>query len=93
MKRKRKIKLGKRIAEQLELPAEAASPSAKITLWGKEMVLLERHKGLFECSERRIRLHTADGIVCIAGESLVLMELSLDRMFISGAIENIGYEA
>ena len=47
--KKRKIRLGKRIAEALDLPDEAVSGLPKLTLHGSEILLIENHKGIFEC--------------------------------------------
>ncbi|MBE5785237.1 MAG: sporulation protein YqfC [Clostridiales bacterium] len=91
-KKKRKIKLGRRILETLEIPEEAYSDTAKITLWGKKTLLLEQHSGIFECGEKRIRLFTEPGILRIEGEDLVLLELSDERLYVTGKIESVIYE-
>ncbi len=92
-KKKRKIKLGKHIFEALDIPEESYLDSAKITLWGKETVLIEKHEGIFECAENKVRLFTKHGLLHVEGEKLVLLEMSDERLYITGKVEQIGYEA
>ena len=92
-KKKRKIRLGRRILESLDIPEECYSAAAKITLWGKETLLIEKHKGIFSCEEERVRLFTNLGILRIDGEKHTLLELSNERLYITGKVEGIAYEA
>lgn len=90
--KKRKIRLGKRIAEALDLPDEAVSGQPKLTLHGREILLIENHKGIFECGECVVRLHTACGILRITGSALTLLELSAERLYVAGALCSVEYE-
>ena len=90
--KKRKIRLGRRVAEALDLPAEAVSGMPKLTLQGREAMLVENHKGLFECGENIVRLHTACGILRITGEGLTLLELSAERLYVAGKLCGEEYE-
>lgn len=91
-KNKRKIKLGRRVAETLDIPEEMFSGLPKLTLQARETLLVENHKGIFECGESVLRLHTACGILRITGEQLTLRELSAERLYVSGEICTIEYE-
>ena len=55
LKKKRKIRLGKRIAEALDLPDEAVSGQPKLTLHGREILLVENHKGIFVSNSEKGR--------------------------------------
>ena len=90
--KKHKIKLGRRVAELLDLPEETVSGQPKLTLQGRGAMLIENHTGIFECGESTVRLHTDCGILRITGEALTLMELSAERLYIAGKIQGIEYE-
>mgnify|MGYP000321546181 CR=1 FL=1 len=90
--KKRKIKLGRRVTEALDLPEETVSGLPKLTVQGRERMLVENHRGIFECGERVVRLHTACGILRITGEALTLLELSAERLYIAGTLCGVEYE-
>lgn len=74
------------------IPAAILGRSARVTVIGKEYVLLEGHQGVVELSQSRIRLRTGDGIVSVLGSMLELRELSVDTALISGrAAETVTY--
>ncbi len=91
-KQKRKIKLGRRVVEALDLPQETVSGRPKLTLQGRELILVENHKGIFECGESVVRLHTSCGILRVAGEGLTLLELSAERLYVTGLLCSVEYE-
>ncbi|HWQ58131.1 MAG TPA: YabP/YqfC family sporulation protein [Clostridia bacterium] len=91
-KSKRRIKLGKRAAEWLDLPEEILTGRVKATLYATDTLVVENHKGVFECAPERIRLRTGEGILCVEGADMVLMELSGDRALVSGEIVGVSFE-
>ena len=91
-KHKRLKTLGRRVMQSLDLPEEALGGLPKVTLLGRENMLVENHQGIFEYAADRIRLITTEGILCIGGEELRMKELSVERLYISGRIDTAGYE-
>ena len=91
--KKRKIKLGRRVVEMLDLPEESVSGQPKLTVQGRDNLLVENHEGIFECMENTVRLHSSCGILRITGEALTLMELSTERLYITGSIRSVEYES
>lgn len=89
---KRKIKLRKRMAEVLDLPEDIVLDVPKLTVIGNETMLIENHSGIYEYSDDIIRLNTPIGLLNIAGLDLVLKELSLERLYVTGIIYGINFE-
>jgi sporulation protein YqfC len=89
---KRKIKLRKRMAEVLDLPEDIVLDVPKLTLIGNETMLIENHSGIYEYSDDIIRLNTPIGLLSIAGLDLVLKELSLERLYVTGIIYGVNFE-
>ena len=92
-KGKRRIRLGKRIVEAMDIPQEALLDVPKITLAGRGHMLIENHRGVFEYHNETVRLHTVEGLLRIAGNELVLKDLSENLLYISGEIRLVEYES
>jgi len=91
-KGKRRIKLGKKIVEALDIPEEALLNVPKLTMMGKEHLLVENHKGVFEYDDGFLRLDTTEGMLRISGANLILLELSESRICVGGQIKAAEYE-
>ena len=91
-KSKRNIKLGKKIIEALDIPEEALLNVPKLTVMGKDSMLIENHKGIFEYDDDFIRLNTTEGMLKVSGANLMLKEISENRIYISGQIKAAEYE-
>jgi len=85
-------RLQKRVIESLDLPEELLPGMVKATLYGKEHLLIENHKGVLEYRTDKARVITEMGVLCIGGEELTLMELGTERICICGSIQSFSYE-
>lgn len=90
--KKRIKRLQRRVFETLELPEELVSGVPKATLYGRERLLIENHRGVLEYREDRARIATDMGVVCITGGNLALQELGSEQICISGRIGGCLYE-
>ncbi|MCE5234426.1 MAG: sporulation protein YqfC [Clostridiaceae bacterium] len=88
----RKIKLRRRIMEALDLPMETVLDVPRLTVLGREKLLVENHKGVYEYYPSFVRLKTGCGMLRVGGEELALEELGAERLFISGRIASFEYE-
>lgn len=76
-----------------ELPEDALSSGARVTMMGRSAVLVEGQRGVVELGNACIRLRTAHGVLSICGEALSLQELSADAAMIRGnSIASAGYD-
>ncbi len=90
--KKRSKGMKQAVLDVLDLPADAAGNTLRITQSGREHVLIENHLGIYEYLPCSVRLNTAQGILRVQGESLTLRELTSERAYISGHIYSIGLE-
>lgn len=91
MKRKGN-KYRKRIREALQFPDELDPNIPKISVHGREEMLLENHAGVIQYTLQTARLMTGQGILFVTGEELQLCELGRDRIYIRGKIKGWGFE-
>ena len=87
---KRKIK--QKIKETLALPAEVIMDSPKIVLEANYNVWIENYIGITEYSDKEVKVNTADFIVKITGESLLMDFVTNEDLSISGKITSVVYE-
>ncbi len=89
---KRIIRLRHKLVHALDFPCEAAEGTVRLQMLGREEMTVENHKGVYEYKADLVRLQTREGMLRITGEKLMLRELSLDRIYISGVISGFFYE-
>lgn len=90
--KKRRIRLGRRIAALLDLPVESLTGEVKVTLYSDAALVAENHKGVFECTGERICLRTGNGMLIVEGKGMTLMELTDERALIEGSIAGARFE-
>lgn len=77
-------KRNRRLSLMCGLPEDVLSSGARVTLMGRDCVLVEGQRGVVELDESRIRLRTRDGVLSVMGAALRLRELSSDAAMIAG---------
>ncbi len=92
IKKRRRIKLGRRIGEFLDIPEEAFGDTLKICMIENGFASVENYKGVFECDKQLIKLRSSSGIVRIDGSELVLGEIRSDRAVVFGKIKSVSFE-
>ena len=79
-------------ALRCQLPEDALCSGARVTMMGRGAVLVEGQRGVVELGENCIRLRTAQGVLSVRGEALILQELSADAAMIRGSrMDSAGY--
>lgn len=89
---KRKIKLQKKLLNALDLPEDSGGLVVKLTVMGNENMLIENHNGLFEYALECVRVKTSAGLLVVGGADLNIIEVSGERLYISGKFASIQYE-
>ncbi|MDI3538093.1 MAG: hypothetical protein PWQ41_122 [Bacillota bacterium] len=87
----RGVRLGRRLAELLEIPPDIVLDLARLTLVGNLQLVLENHRGIVEYSSNRVRLALAQGELTISGSDLVLVSLSADEIVVEGHIGKVEF--
>ena len=87
MKKKREVLPA--LAERLELPEEALSGAAKLTVTADRRALIENHRGILELGESCIVVSTAGEPIRIIGDGMNLRAMNCRELLIEGMIRQV----
>lgn len=87
----RGVRLGRRLAELLEIPQDIVLDLARLTLVGNLELVCENHRGIIEYGPERVRLALSQGELTVSGRDLVLVSLALEEVVIKGQISKIEF--
>lgn len=79
------------LVDKLDMPYELFNDEAKLTLYGKKRVIVERHKGIAVYREDEIKINSNQGLICIKGSGLTIRNYGKDDIIIDGEFETIAY--
>ena len=82
----------KKTIQLLDLPEDMDPRVPRITVLGREKMLLENLSGIRRCTEREVRLLTGSGTLLVEGEDLLVKELGESRALLIGRLERWRYE-
>ena len=83
--------LWKRTLRLLDLPEDMDPHVPRITVVGRDKMLVENVSGIRRCTEREILLVTGCGTLTVAGERLLVKELGESRALIVGRLLRWAY--
>ena len=75
----------------LDLPEDMDPRVPRVTVLGRERMLVENVSGIRRCTEGEVRLLTGCGTLIVAGEGLLVKELGESRALIVGQLERWAY--
>ena len=84
-------KLIQRTLRLLDLPEDVDPRVPRITILGRERMLVENVSGIRRCTEREILLLTGCGTLSVTGEKLLVKELGESRALLSGRLDGWTY--
>ncbi len=83
--------LKRNVTDALELPKEVMLNLPLISLTGREELTIENYKGIMEYGEETIRVNTAAGTLKIQGKGLLLKQLTVECIVITGRILRVEF--
>ena len=83
--------LWKRTLRLLDLPEDMDARVPRITVVGREQMLVENVAGVRRCTETDVLLLTGCGVLSVAGEGLLVKELGESRALIVGRLLRWAY--
>jgi sporulation protein YqfC len=86
-----KKELLKKTLRLLDLPEDLDPRVPRITVLGRDRMLVENVSGIRRCTEHEILLLTGCGTLQVAGEGLRVKELGESRAMIAGRLERWAY--
>ena len=76
----------------LDLPEDMDPKVPRITVLGRDRMLVENIAGIRRCAEGEVLLLTGCGLLQVAGERLLVKELGESRALLTGRLERWAYE-
>lgn len=92
MKKARALALAGELCDRLELPEEAVTGAARLTVTGGRSALVENHRGLLEYGAEQIRVGTGRGQIVLRGSGLTLAAMNGGELLIRGALQSVEWE-
>lgn len=86
------IETAEKLARALELPEDALSGSAKLTVTAGRRATVENHRGILSYADTRIVIRLSRGRLSVSGSGLRLLAMTPESIFIGGHIQNVGWE-
>lgn len=83
--------LWKRTLRLLDLPEDMDPRVPRITVVGRDKMLVENVVGVRRCTETEVLLLTGCGVLSVAGEGLLVKELGESRALIVGRLMRWAY--
>ena len=83
--------LWKRTLRLLDLPEDMDARVPRITVVGRDKMLVENVSGVRRCTETEVLLLTGCGVLSVAGEGLLVKELGESRALIVGRLLRWAY--
>lgn len=84
--------LQEQVVDLLEMPQDVLLDLPKLTMTGRQKLLLENHRGIIEYGLTRVRVKTTAGQFIILGEELLLKNLKPGEMLVEGKISSVTIE-
>ncbi len=88
---KRKARLLKKTLTLLDLPEELDALTPRLTLVGRDSLLVENHRGVLRMSRELCTFATGEGCLEVRGEGLLLSALTEERAWIRGKLSELKY--
>ncbi len=89
MSKGKKIPLGQRVCERLDIPSGTLTNTSFVEIAGSREVTLSGCEALVNYSETEVKLRLCDGEISISGEGLELRSFSGGRIAVRGAVRSI----
>jgi sporulation protein YqfC len=84
-------KLSKNVGEVLDFPPDVAGNGPRITITGRQEILVENYLEIIEFTEEEILLNTTEGALCFTGKGLVLKTVLSSELRIGGELISLTY--
>lgn len=89
--KKHEVLLGD-LAARLELPEEAVSGAAKVTVFAGKRALIENHRGVLEFVPERVVVATAGGKLILSGSRLSIQCMGGRDLLVCGYLQHAEWE-
>lgn len=84
--------LAGRAARALDLPPQLTTGVPVIELIGRNMLIINRHRGLTEYTAQRICAGSSLGLITVTGSALHITQMNHRMLVVSGTISGVSYQ-
>jgi len=84
-------KVKRQFSDFLEIPGELVMDLPKIVMEGNIKLFVENHRGIVEYNSRVVRLKLGEIELNIAGEDLILRNISSEEIVVEGRITDLKF--
>ena len=81
----------KKTLRLLDLPEDMDPRVPRVTVLGRDRMLVENVSGIRRCTEQEVRLLTGCGTLIVAGEGLLVKELGESQALLTGRLSRWTY--
>lgn len=89
--RERRIRRGRALVGA-GFPADADCRLPAVTITGCGYVKVEHHTGVLQLGEKRVRLLSRLGVICIEGSGLIAADMDGDVLLLEGRVKSVVFE-
>jgi len=89
----KKIKIKEKLANALELPRELVLNVPKITVTGKDKILIENYKSIISYENDVVKLNTSVGTLSLFGVDLMIKEITTEDIIVIGKVDKVEFNS
>ena len=89
----KKIKIKEKLASALELPRELILNVPKITVTGKDKILIENYKSIISYENDVVKLNTSVGTLSLFGVNLMIKEITTEDIIVIGKVDKVEFNS
>ncbi|HBN83124.1 MAG TPA: sporulation protein YqfC [Clostridiales bacterium] len=89
----RRGKMKEKFVNALELPRELVLNVPKITVTGKDKILIESYKSLVSYETECVKLSTSVGTLSLFGKDLTIKEITSEDIIVQGKVGKLEFNA
>lgn len=89
--RKWRRRLGKAMADVLDLPRDVTMEMPRITMIGQVQIYVENHRGVLLFHDQELRLLLTKGQLLIQGKELVIQTILPEEVLVAGEISQVRF--
>lgn len=81
----------RQVGALLDIPEDVTTDVSRVTILGREELLVENHGGIIEYTGDLLRLRIVEGELCIRGKELMLGTIEAEQVRVTGRIVAVQY--
>lgn len=89
----KKGRIKEKFVNALELPRELVLNVPKITVTGKDKILIENYRSLISYGTDCVKLNTSVGTLSLCGSNLMIKEITSEDIIVLGKVDKLEFNS